>query len=340
MGLLKITGTIDIGQFWPRGSSDADTVGVQVTLADNPFKFRKNPGGKYKVTHAFDQALVKGVGGKKYDPISSDGRIKIRLQGIDAPELHYHLSTKPKNMTPEQEAKFKALNAKEYRQFFGESAAVAAGELLAQTGQSVIPCTVTTEVDLPNEVCDAYGRFVGDVVVKVKSKNVNLNRWTIEQGWAFPTFYSSMSVELIKTLLVAAQKGSAKQSRPIKFLQKTMGTLDESLVFRKGSSVTPDPASDTGPVLMPKLFRRLTEWTILNKSGVTADSFHQFLTKKKDSCFTLSDFLMQGTNSAPIRFLNEFVDPDGKINFNPSEIVFRELPSLLLGPDGQPVTQW
>lgn len=340
MGLLKISGTLDIAQFWPRGSSDADTVAVQVRLTENPFKFRKSPGGKYQVTHAFDQAVVKGVGGRKYDPVSESGRIKIRLQGIDAPELHYHLSTKPKNMTPEQEAKFKALNAKEYRQFFGESAAVAAGELLAQTGQNVIPCTVTTEVELPNEVCDAYGRFVGDVVVKVKNKNVNLNRWTIEQGWAFPTFYSSMSVALINTLLVAAQKGSAKPGRPVKLLQKTMGTLDESLVYRKGSSVTPDPATDTGPVLMPKLFRRLTEWTILHQSGVTADSFHQFLTKKKDSCFTLNDFLAQGSNSATVRFLNEFIDPDGKIKFNPSEIVFRELPSLLLGPDGQSVTQW
>ena len=33
MGLLRVKGTIDVGQFWPKGASDADTavilVGVQ-----------------------------------------------------------------------------------------------------------------------------------------------------------------------------------------------------------------------------------------------------------------------------------------------------------------------
>ena len=30
MGLLRVRGTIDVGQFWPKGTSDADTAVILV----------------------------------------------------------------------------------------------------------------------------------------------------------------------------------------------------------------------------------------------------------------------------------------------------------------------
>ena len=37
-GLLEVSGTIDLSQFWPQGSSDADTTKVLVTIGDNAFR--------------------------------------------------------------------------------------------------------------------------------------------------------------------------------------------------------------------------------------------------------------------------------------------------------------
>src|SRR5919109_587443 len=98
MGLLRVNGTIEVAQFWPRGTSDADTAVIIVGVsAANAFQFQQTPGGKFKTTHAFEGALVHGKQGAKA-PIDSQGRIRVRLQGIDAPELHYQPSPLGKSL--------------------------------------------------------------------------------------------------------------------------------------------------------------------------------------------------------------------------------------------------
>src|SRR5262245_39485810 len=101
MGLLRVKGTIDIKQFWPTGKSpnilsDADTVHVQVKPSTS-FVFEGN------VTRAFDCAWITtrknkdGTRSPQYVIVSqntSNAHIKIRLQGIDAPELHYRVDQK------------------------------------------------------------------------------------------------------------------------------------------------------------------------------------------------------------------------------------------------------
>jgi hypothetical protein len=56
-GLLECFGTIDLGQFWPAGESDAD--GVKLTLSDmNAFKFLKDLTSGPRVTHVFEAGIV------------------------------------------------------------------------------------------------------------------------------------------------------------------------------------------------------------------------------------------------------------------------------------------
>src|SRR5438552_5627627 len=86
-GLLEMTGTIDVDQFWPAGTSDADTTKILVDVADNAFRFRRSPGDPFQITHAFDDAVV--VGKVRKPAIDQRGRVTVRLQGVDAPELHY-----------------------------------------------------------------------------------------------------------------------------------------------------------------------------------------------------------------------------------------------------------
>src|SRR6266542_3666934 len=67
-------------------------------------------------------------------------------------------------------------------------------------GRDTVACEVRTLVEHPNEVFDMYGRFIGDVWVR----GHHLNRWLVEEGWAFPAFYASMTHEEIRSLRRAA----------------------------------------------------------------------------------------------------------------------------------------
>jgi endonuclease YncB( thermonuclease family) len=344
MGLLKVTGTLTLNQFWPSGQSDADTAHVAVKVAQNAFKFQTHPGAPFKATHVFDKARVKG----KFAPkpaIDKQGRITVRFQGIDAPELHFSptpLTKKEKSqLTSAQLQQFKQLN-KKYRQLFGETATVNLHQELAKTGQAEIPCSVTTAVSDPQDVFDTYGRFIGDILVTINRKEVNLNRWLVEAGWAFPTFYASMSEAEIEAFLTATKIGKQKKNHLLKHLKKVVGKFEKTLVFR-GKGAIFNPAADIGPALMPKLFRRLCTYTVYREVGIVTGSFHDFLKNRPDDCFLTNDFLTQGTNAAPMHFLSEFVHTDGKIDKEPQELVFREKRSSLIGPDGKLIpipTEW
>src|SRR5687767_13501090 len=114
-GLLELTGHIDLSQLWPAGTSDADTSKIRVTTTGNAFRFRSGPDARWKVTHAFDNATVKGRTSKA--PIDKQGRVTVRLQGIDAPELHYRppALSKSAEQTKEQHELYLKWN-EEYRQ--------------------------------------------------------------------------------------------------------------------------------------------------------------------------------------------------------------------------------
>ncbi|WP_035358497.1 hypothetical protein [Edaphobacter aggregans] len=92
-GLLEVDGSIDLSQFWPVGSSDADTTRIRVDVTAGAFRFRPNSGAPFRVTHAFENAKVKGTA--TYDAIKN-GKVTVRLQGIDAPELHYRPAAQKK----------------------------------------------------------------------------------------------------------------------------------------------------------------------------------------------------------------------------------------------------
>ena len=131
--LLRITGRIHLEQFWPVGTSDADTSKIKVDVTPGGFAWAAD-GETFKVTHAFDNARVQG---KSRDPIIKNGCITVRLQGIDAPELHYKASGLPSSRPDATAAKRKAFNAwnkTERRQYWAESATVALADRLADFG--------------------------------------------------------------------------------------------------------------------------------------------------------------------------------------------------------------
>jgi len=342
-GLLQMHGSIALKQFWPTGRSDADTTKMVLTVSSGAIEFRKNSSASFQPTHVFDQAVVKGKTRKA--PIKN-GQVTIRLQGIDATELHYQ----PSPLSPAEKKGLSAakLNAyhsvtHSYRQLLGATATKALRDFLATAGHDTLNCRVFTQVDKPDEVFDTYGRLVGDIEVTMSGKLVNINQWLVEQGWAFPTFYSSMTNDEINTFIGLAKTARAKKSGVWKFLSKTIGSFNFGLLEPKANDLSILP-SDKGPVILPKLYRRQTNWAARSKAKVTSQTFQSFLAKgsggKPDACFVTADFLANGVHSATHRTFDEFVVAGKTIKFEPDGLVFSEAPSALIGSDGKPIKQF
>lgn len=339
MGLLKVTGTVNLSQFWPHGDSDADTTKVILSTSADAFEFQPHSDVPFKVTHAFEDAKVIGAVSKQV--IDNKGRITIRLQGIDAPELHYRPTPIPKKLNPtlEQRDRFKELN-KAYRQHFGETATVKLYDLLSQGDNEELSCIVTTAVNSPNDVFDTYGRFIGDLIVERSGEQINVNHWLVREGLAFPTFYTSMSSEEIEAYIDAAKQGSKKKKSIWTNLLTNLGKFDRTLVYR-GKNATPDPEADMGSLLFPKLFRRFCTWTIYRKIEIVSSTFQRYLKDKREACYLTEEFLEHGIASATPHFLDEFVKSKGKIEVQPEQLVFNEAQSKLVNSTtGRPITEW
>jgi endonuclease YncB( thermonuclease family) len=338
---LTVEGTLELNQFWPQGTSDADTTKLIVT--PNRFLIRSAPGGTSRETHVFDGAKVKGRGGSK-PVLNNAGKLTIRLQGIDAPELHYQAPPLPRSsaVTAAIRARYNDINA-DFRQHLGESATVALANHLNAAGTATLPCAAVTNVEKPNDVFDTYGRFVGDVHVTIGGQDENLNRWLAENGWAYPAFYNSMTPDEINLIRGLGDAARANHAPVWKHFTKKVGPFDRSLVFR-GKGAVPDPAADKGPLIMPKLFRRLAAWTVAKKAGVpgTPTTFRKQLEKNAlaDAFFITDDFIANSTLSATPHGFPEFLDAASKFGLRPDEMVFREASSTLVGANGNLVTEW
>jgi len=338
MGLLQIKGTIDLAQFWPDGESDADTTKIKVAVGPNSFRFAAD-GKTFKPTKAFQGAHV--VGKSTDTVIDKNGRITVRLQGIDAPELHYRagpLSTKRPEVTAPKRTAYNAANAKPFRQYLAESATVALRKKLDgfANANSILSCTATSLVDAPFEVIDTYGRFVANINVG-SGAAVDINKWLAEEGWVLPTFYSSMSEEEIDSLIDASKKGRKKKGRVWEYYKKSVSGFDARMLFRKGGPL--DAAHDKGPALMPKLFRRQVAYEMEKAAKISAGTFKAFLEKTPDYCFDTEDFKAAGVHSATPRTLDEFMSGN-TFTPEPQDIVFKEKFSDLVNAKGKKVVKW
>jgi len=329
-GLLRIQGVIDLAQFWPGGSADADTSKVKVTVGKGSFAFAAD-GKKFRSTNVLDKAIV--IGASKKPVIDAQSRVTVRLQGIDAPELHYKsgpLAKSRPEVTPSRREAYNTENRTERRQYLGETATVAMAQKLGTFGVGTIRCKVYSFVEHPYELADTYGRVVGNLRVGRRFA-LDLNTWLTAQGWAFPTFYSSMSDEEIQTLLAAAAKGR-QQGRVWAALSDDTSRFKPKLVYRKGGPIAAD--EDLGPLIMPKLFRRQVAYKMESFAKVFNGSYTDFLAARPDECYVTSEFLEKGLHTAPTRRLAEFMKGKRFLK-EPQDLVFREKFSTMVNEAGK-----
>ncbi len=325
MGMLKVRGSIAVAQFWPDGSADADTTKVQVAVEHDSFSFSED-GRNFRVTHVFDDARVVG---KSRGPVVKNGHITVRLQGVDAPELHYRANPLPRSdeISEQVRRRFNEIN-KERRQHWAESATLALKRKLGNFGRDRIDCEVISLVDHPHELVDTYGRVVANICIG-SNFDVDINVWLAEEAWVVPTFYSSMTKAEIDTLLEARRKGERK-GRVAGAITGDTTKFDKNLLYRPHGT----PQSDAGPVLMPKLFRRQVAYQMQKQAGIVRGSFKAFLARSPDPCFELEHFIDMTVHSAPEKKLDQFLQGT-RFTRLPQELVFKEKFSSVVDTQGR-----
>jgi endonuclease YncB( thermonuclease family) len=334
-GMLQVVGFLSPQQLWPAGGADADTVKLQLKVGPSSFAFREEKGAPLKVTHVFEEAYTHGRVTRR---AINSGKVSVRLQGLDAPELHYipPALLSPAKRSEEQDALYKAWR-RPYRQPLAESAARSLLGLLSAAGKDPLPCKIISHVNEPSEVFDTYGRLVGELFIKIGRSEINVNNWLIRKGWAFPTFYSSMSTEEIEQKLAACTIAMRYERGIWARVGDYVNRVRWSLDFR-GPGFWDEKEQGRGLVIPPKLFRRLSTWQVNRKSGMFGGTFAEFLARYPDVCFELGDFLAQGATAATPKKLDEMVTGEGFFIEWPQNLVFQESPSRLSGPSGAPVS--
>ena len=154
-GILRARGTIDLNQFWPDGVSDADTMHVAVD-ADS-FTFARDGSSRFLRTTVLADAVVRGRISRPV--VRQKGTVVVRLQGVDAPELH-HQVTLPRGVTR------RPAFVGPFRQPGGAMAVRQLADRLHALGGPRLDCIVLTRVNTPGDAFDAYGRCVGDVFIR------------------------------------------------------------------------------------------------------------------------------------------------------------------------------
>lgn len=302
MPILELHGTLDISQFWPDGTSDADTARVHVDRV------------KYagRVTHVLDHAIVMPIG---KPAINKRGLVTVRLQGIDAPELHYRPQVRDAKVNGQ------------FRQYVAETATIALRELLGDN--ETAGCRVRTAVTRPSDVFDCYGRLVGDVQLRRRGKWVSLNEWLVRRGWAFPALYESMTIPEIKRMRSLAASARRRGWGVWAHYTTDADRFDRHLVFRAHGVVR----ADRGRVSLPKMFRRASTWSVLESPG----SFAEYLHARPDPCYPTAEFLRGRRERARLEC---YLSDHGRLRVAPADLVFSERESALVDGRGAEIREW
>jgi endonuclease YncB( thermonuclease family) len=323
---LEIAGTIELMQFWPNGKSDADTTKLLLTVSPGSVRVRLAGQTQFQPTSAYEGAGMPAkkdatTGQAKVEPVIKNGAITVRLQRIDAPELHYRPDAKG------SDGKLKGTGLiKEYRQHQAETAVVKLAAFLNSFGSNPLPCKLVSELKAsegPGAALDKYGRFVGDIILP---NGTNLNLWLLEQGLAVVALYDSMLPSEIDESITSWQAGRKKREGIARLYNSRFSKFDPALEFRSvGSAISNE---GNRKFLHPKFYRRQTTWWAFAQVDAFDGDFTDWLTQKAEKCWYLPEFRELGNKATKYPLYEREFDGDG-IGWEPEDFIFAESASSI-----------
>jgi endonuclease YncB( thermonuclease family) len=319
------------------GVSDAGT--IKVTLNPNSIRFKESKDTPWQENlRMYDNAYYYDEEtGKRVKIIGVDLEdkpfIKTRLQGIDAPELHYMANKGNVFLYENQFSLFNSLKeAFDFRQTFG---AKAASKLIGflkdySANEKYINAYAISTINTPSELFDKYGRAICDIFVyndDDEDEGTNINQWLVREGWAFPDFYDSMTNEEITILKKLGNDANNANSGIRPYLSDRLLDLNYNLLFDK-ENAKQILDNENGKLNLPKFFRKQVDWKVLGNSGYKVKNLKQFISNRKDKCYKIDEFL-EKRHDAKIYPLSEFINEDNTITVGPGELVNIESESFI-----------
>jgi endonuclease YncB( thermonuclease family) len=211
---------------------------------------------------------------------NASGAAQLRMDAIDAPETHYtptggHVLHQPLDLAHAAAA--------ELLKWVGFRGVQRDGEKVVAVDKDELPGFILTRG------ADLYGRCValvgrGDppgtsgrtVNVDVKLLRKTANHRLLTAGFAYPTFYSKLYVDLRREL--AKQAGAARDAG------KGVFARDRT---QKGVEVKALTTLTDDAVILPKLFRRLVDYLHLNGDDPSLSGFSTFLSQQDDQLWVV-----------------------------------------------------
>jgi endonuclease YncB( thermonuclease family) len=211
------------------------------------------------------------------------GGAQLRLDAIDALETHYTPRSAPHPWHQPAD--------------LGGGAATALLDLLGFTdiqrnSGGIVTAATPAECRgyILTRFADKYGRAVSfaytgtrpegtskPVFLQVPELRRSLNHQLLSQGWAYPTFYSKLFLDLRDDLAATAVQARAAR----------IGVWADDVTLRGFSVDSRDQVQDD-LVILPKIFRRLADYLTLDEpTSVDLAGFLEFLAAKGDRLFTV-----------------------------------------------------
>jgi endonuclease YncB( thermonuclease family) len=338
-GRVEISGKIYLNEYFGLGgNSDADTLRLYITPDSIKFRKYENENWQYSLTLFENAFIYNEVDGKRTKIITrnnskSQNYLKIRLQGVDAPELHYAGDKGDLFLYPDVFSKY--LSLKELFNFRQNWGATSTKELAIYLEQfavkegtdKIVNVNAISNINSPSDLFDRYGRAIADIQIP-EAKNT-LNHWLVEEGWAIADFYDSMSNDEILDLKNASLSASSSNKGILPNYKKELVPFDYNLTLEYGASGFID--TDKGPFNMPKFFRKQVDYEILKKSGYKVKTLKKFIETRKSKCYLVEDFLAQ-RHCAQEHYLAEFIDENEFMNVEPGSLVNIESGSQIETP--------
>lgn len=280
--------------------------------------------GTYKVLHASpdgDSVRFYPTDPDQWDLLrgrrvqrNRTGGAQLRLDGIDTLETHYR---PPHGSELHQPPPFAQKAGEELLTWLGFRE-------ITRNKQGIVTQAVPPEVPgyILTRSADKYGRCVAlagrgaapgtsgsHVTVDVALLKQTANHHQLTQGLAYPTFYRMLYVDLRKEMTKAAKAARSAS--------KGLWPKDETESGAKLDGLTSLTESS---VVMPKLFRRLADYFVLNDGDPSLAGFPDYLAQRNDRLFILSngqstgfDTVVEVTNGSTVR-----------LNHPPEDLVFEE----------------
>jgi endonuclease YncB( thermonuclease family) len=243
---------------------------------------------------------------------SKDETVQLRFEGIDAPELHYAGTLQPMG----RESRDKLLEWMGFRNVQYDNLTVSGSSPERVRGAIMSGMVERNGRPVAYVLGQAEATGLKDgssIKVDDTRLRLTLNALSLEQGMSYFTVYNSMSEAQIKTFQQLTTKartaklGIWARDKTSEFTLENAGSINES-----------------GQLILPKLFRRATDYLSAKRKNKTNASFKNWLIESRDTPNPQDGLLLERGNK---KRLSDLIEQNGsRVQFKADtlELVFNE----------------